>query len=202
MITCKGLKYKQAISKEEEKIRLYSVNKKHHLIANGLQLFSMRSKQRKSQPIYLEELQFFKQKKWVFCCCRIYIGADCSRVVKTGYTNPNQLTEVLNGQVIETNYDEFWLPENTCLLSLTMPFWPLKFQKFYQKMQNTMILVSRKRRYPCHHSDYPGYFISIVVVIISYHQFDYLKPGSCSRRSHLWQKGCSPRLLPSTGWPG
>ena len=40
----------------------------------------------------------FQQK---ICCCRIYIGADCSRVVKTGYTNPNHLTEVLNGQVME-----------------------------------------------------------------------------------------------------
>lgn len=30
--------------------------------------------------------------------CRIHIGADCSRVVKTGFTNPNHLTEILNGQ--------------------------------------------------------------------------------------------------------
>jgi len=30
--------------------------------------------------------------------CRVYIGADCSRVVKAGFTNPNHLTEVLNGQ--------------------------------------------------------------------------------------------------------
>ena len=33
---------------------------------------------------------------------RVYIGADCSRVVKAGYTNPNHLTEVLNGQVTKT----------------------------------------------------------------------------------------------------
>ena len=118
MITCKGLKYKQAISKEEEKIRLYSVNKKHHLMVYNFSPWGQNKGN--PNPFYLEELQFFKQKKLVFCCCRIYIGADCSRVVKTGYTNPNQLTEVLNGQVIETNYDEFWLPENTCLLSLTM----------------------------------------------------------------------------------
>jgi len=30
--------------------------------------------------------------------CRIHIGADCSGVVKTGYTNPNHLTELLKGE--------------------------------------------------------------------------------------------------------
>ena len=46
-----------------------------------------------------------------FCCCRIHIGADCSRVVKTGFTNPNQLTEVLNGQV--RNGKEFMMNFNS-----------------------------------------------------------------------------------------
>merc|ERR1712126_620442 len=30
--------------------------------------------------------------------CRIFIGANCSGVVETGYTNPYHLTEVLNGE--------------------------------------------------------------------------------------------------------
>ena len=57
-------------------------------------------------------------------CCRIYIGADCSRVVKTGYTNPNHLTEVLNGQVMEKL--SLWLPnmEIITLVSNRRP--PLK----------------------------------------------------------------------------
>jgi len=51
--------------------------------------------------------------------CRIYIGADCSRVVKTGYTNPNHLTEVLNGQEAApegVSFDKKDVLQGFCLL--------------------------------------------------------------------------------------
>jgi len=51
--------------------------------------------------------------------CRIHIGADCSRVVKTGFTNPNQLTEVLNGQAAApagVTYDKQDVLQGFCLL--------------------------------------------------------------------------------------
>ena len=52
-------------------------------------------------------LLFHVQAETIFY--RVHIGADCSRVVASGYTNPNHLTEVLNGQVMDNNMmnDEF-----------------------------------------------------------------------------------------------
>jgi len=51
--------------------------------------------------------------------CRVHIGADCSRVVASGYTNPNHLTEVLNGQESApagVTYDQKDVLQGFCLL--------------------------------------------------------------------------------------
>ena len=59
-------------------------------------------------PFRLEKLQFFLAENIDIFFCRIHIGADCSGVNKTGYFNPNHLTEVLTGEVMGKNiYDEF-----------------------------------------------------------------------------------------------
>jgi len=62
-----------------------------------------------------KEMKFDQQRME----CRIHIGADCSGVNKTGYFNPNHLTEVLTGEEVAPHgvtYDKEDVLQGFCLL--------------------------------------------------------------------------------------